>query len=113
VRAIITPPSTASTAPLRLVPAPRGMIGSFSRLQSFTTATTSSVVRGKTTAVGKFFSNVYASHSYTSNSSSADNTASAPTMACSSRMRFVWPIAGRTVPKSFTCVEAGGYGARA
>jgi hypothetical protein len=63
VRAIITPPSTASTAPLRLVPAPRGMMGSFIRLHSFTMATTSSVERGKTTAVGKLFSNVYASHS--------------------------------------------------
>ena len=29
VKAIITPPVTARTVPLRLVPAPRGMIGNF------------------------------------------------------------------------------------
>ena len=58
VRAIITPPVLASTVPLKLVPAPRGMMGSSCRAQSFTTAATSSVVRGSTTTPGKCFSNV-------------------------------------------------------
>ena len=58
VNATITPPVTASTVPLRLVPAPRGMMGNPCRAQRRTMATTSSVVRGKTTTPGRCFSNV-------------------------------------------------------
>jgi hypothetical protein len=51
-----TPPPTASTAPLWLVPVPRGMIGTLCAAQTLTTSTVSSVLRGNTTASGECFS---------------------------------------------------------
>ncbi len=56
VVAMTTPPSTASTAPLRLVPVPRGMIGTLCAAQILTTSTVSAVLRGNTTASGGCFS---------------------------------------------------------
>src|SRR5262245_275517 len=55
---ITTPPLTASSEPLKLVPAPRGMIGTFNDAQTLTIWETCSVVRGSTTAFGGFFSSV-------------------------------------------------------
>ena len=60
---IMTPPPTATVPPARLVPAPRARNGTPSSLHALTTATTCSVVVGKTTTSGRFFSMVNPSHS--------------------------------------------------
>ena len=56
VSAIMTPPPTGRQPPARLVPAPRGRNGTSAALHAWTTATTCSVVVGKTTTSGLFFS---------------------------------------------------------
>src|SRR5579871_6921093 len=78
---IITPPPTGRQPPARLVPAPRGTKGTFISLQACTIRTTCSVVVGKTTTSGLFFSMVKPSHSYTSRSLAAVRMAPAPTMS--------------------------------
>src|SRR5262249_51105131 len=55
---ITTPPPTGTQPPARLVPAPRGTKGTPSSLHALTTAATCSVVVGKTTTSGTFFSMV-------------------------------------------------------
>jgi hypothetical protein len=55
-REIITPPPTGRQPPDRLVPAPRGTKGTSQALQTLTISTTCSVVVGKTTTSGLFFS---------------------------------------------------------
>ena len=62
-REISTPPPTGRHPPARLVPAPRGRKGTSSSLQTRTTCTTCSVLVGKTTTSGLFFSMVKPSHS--------------------------------------------------
>ncbi len=59
----MTPPPTGRQPPARLVPAPRGRNGTSSSLQAWTICTTCSVVVGKTTTSGLFFSMVKPSHS--------------------------------------------------
>src|SRR5205823_14708663 len=81
VRAIMTPPPTGRQPPARLVPAPRGRNGTPASLHAVTIATTCSVVVGKTTTSGLFFSMVNPSHSYTASSAVAVRTLSGPTIA--------------------------------
>jgi len=77
-----TPPRAGTAPPHRPVPAPRATTGSPHDFAILTTAATSRVLRGKTTAAGGAVCE-YASNAYTAKSSGAVFTPSAPTASTS------------------------------
>src|ERR1035438_3992506 len=95
-RLITTPPAAGSAPPLNPVPAPRLTKGILCRAQMRTTACTSPVLRGSTTAPGITRKLVSPSHSSVCNWLSPVINPSAPTAARSSSM-WLW---GSTLPNS-------------